>query len=58
VTYRPIVKRWHCKQRQFLSNGSVNTFQLLSSRFLIMQQLDTKIQEPCFLCGPCRIVIS
>jgi hypothetical protein len=40
VAYRPVAKQWLCKQRPFLGNGSVNTFPLLGSRFLIMQQLD------------------
>jgi hypothetical protein len=40
VTYKLIAKRWPCKQRPLLRNGSVNTFPLLGSRFLIMQQLD------------------
>jgi hypothetical protein len=40
VAYRSVAKQWLCKQRPFLGNGSVNTFRLLGSRFLIMQQLD------------------
>jgi hypothetical protein len=40
VAYKPVAKRRLCKQRPFLGNGSVNTFLLLGSRFLIMQQLD------------------
>jgi hypothetical protein len=31
---------------------------LLGSRFLIMRQLDATVKELCFLCGPCRDVIS
>jgi hypothetical protein len=40
VAYRPVAKQWLCKQRPFLGIGSVNTFPLLGSTFLIMQQLD------------------
>jgi hypothetical protein len=40
VACRPVAKRWLRKQQPFLGNGSVNTFPLLGSRFLIMQQLD------------------
>jgi hypothetical protein len=40
VAYRFFAKRWLYKQRPFLGNGSVNTFPLLGSIFLIMQQLD------------------
>jgi hypothetical protein len=32
--------RWTLIQGLFLANGSLNTFPLLGSRFLIMQQLD------------------
>jgi hypothetical protein len=32
----------------FLGNGSVNTFPLLGTRFLIMQQLDATIEELCY----------
>jgi hypothetical protein len=39
VSYRPVAKRRLCKQRQFLGNGSENTFPLIGSRFLITQQL-------------------
>jgi hypothetical protein len=35
VAYRPVAKRVLFKQRPFLGNGSVNTFPLLGSRFLI-----------------------
>jgi hypothetical protein len=38
--YQPVAKRWLCKQRPLLRNGSVNTVPLLGSRFLIMHQLD------------------
>jgi hypothetical protein len=58
VAYRPVAKRWLCKHLPFLGNGSVNTFPLLGSRFLIIQQLDATVEELCFLCGPCRDVIS
>jgi hypothetical protein len=40
VAYRSIAKQWLCKQWPFLGNSWVNTFPLLGSRFLIMQQLD------------------
>jgi hypothetical protein len=40
VACRLVAKQWLCKQRPFLGNGSVNTFQLLGSIFIIMQQLD------------------
>jgi hypothetical protein len=40
VAYRPVAKQWLYEQRPFLGNGSVNTFPLLNSRSLIMQQLD------------------
>jgi hypothetical protein len=33
VAYRPVAKRRLCKQRQFLGNGSVNTFPLLGIDF-------------------------
>jgi hypothetical protein len=40
VAYRPVGKQWLYKWWLFLgSSGSVNTFPLLGSRFLIMQQL-------------------
>jgi hypothetical protein len=39
VAYRPVAKQWLCKQRPLLGNSSVDTFLLLGSRFLIMQQL-------------------
>jgi hypothetical protein len=58
VAYRPVAKWWLCKQRLFLDSGLVNTFPLVSNRFLIMQQLGTTIAELCFLCGSCRDVIS
>jgi hypothetical protein len=47
-----------CKQRPSLGNGSVNTFPLLGSRFLIMQQLDYNNGNGVFLRGPCRDIIS
>jgi hypothetical protein len=37
VAYRTVAKQWRCKKRPFLGNGSVNTFPLLSRRFLITQ---------------------
>jgi hypothetical protein len=43
VVYRPVAKRGLCKQRPLLCNGTVNT---------------PLQQELCFLCGPCRDVIS
>jgi hypothetical protein len=42
-----------CKQRLFLGNGLVNTFPLLSSRFLIMQQLDYNSENGVYLCRLC-----
>jgi hypothetical protein len=51
-------ERWADIPGSFLDNGSVNTLPLLGSRFLIMQQLDGTIKDLCFLCGPCRDVIS
>jgi hypothetical protein len=54
VAYRQVAKLWLCKQRPFLGNSSVNTFQFLGSIFLIMQQLDATIERLCFLCGSCR----
>jgi hypothetical protein len=58
VAYRLVARWWLCKQRLFVDSGLINTFPLLSSRFLIMQQLDATIEELCFLCGSCRDVIS
>jgi hypothetical protein len=58
VAYRPTSKQRLRKQRPFLGNGSVNTFPLLGSRFLTMQQLDATIEELFFLCGPCWDLIS
>jgi hypothetical protein len=56
VAYRPVAKRWLCKQRPFLGNDLVNTFPLLG-RFLIKQQLDYNNENWVFLRGPCRDVI-
>jgi hypothetical protein len=47
-----------CKQRLFLSNGSVNMFLLLGSRFLKMQQFDYNNGNKMFLHGLCQDVIS
>jgi hypothetical protein len=58
VAYGPVAKQWHCKQRPFLGSNQVNTFPLLCSRLLIMQQLETTIEMLCFLHGPCRGVIK
>jgi hypothetical protein len=58
VAHRSVATERHCKQRSFLGNGSVNTFPLLGSRFLIMQQLDYNSGNRVFLRGPCRDVIS
>jgi hypothetical protein len=58
VAYRPVANRWLSEQRPFLGNSSVNTFPLLGSRFLIMQQLDYNNGNGVFLRGPCRAVIS
>jgi hypothetical protein len=58
VAYRPIAKRRFCKQRPFLGNGSVNTFSLLGSRFLIMQQLDYNNGNGMFVSVPYRDVTS
>jgi hypothetical protein len=51
LAYRPVAKLWLCKQRPFLGNSSVNTFPLLGTGFLIMQQLD-------YNNGPCWDIIS
>jgi hypothetical protein len=40
LAYRPVAKWWLREQQMFLGSGSVNTFLLLDSIFLIMQQLD------------------
>jgi hypothetical protein len=48
VAYRPVAKRWLCKRRPFLGNISVNTFPLLGSRFLIMQQLNATNSRTVF----------
>jgi hypothetical protein len=58
VAYRPTAKGWLCKQSPFLGNGSVNTFPLLGSRLLIMQQLDYNNGNLVFLCGLCWSVTS
>jgi hypothetical protein len=58
VAYRPVTKKLLCKQWPFLGNGSENTFLLLGSKFLIMQQLDYNNGNVMFLCDPCRDVIS
>jgi hypothetical protein len=58
MAYRPVAKRWLCKQWQFLGNGYVNTFPLLGSRLLTMQNLDYNNGNGAFLRGPCRDVIS
>jgi hypothetical protein len=58
VAYRPAAEEWLHKQRPFLGNGSVNTFPLLGSRFLTMQQLEATTKGLFFLCGPWRDVIS
>jgi hypothetical protein len=50
--------RWADIPGKFLGNGSVNTFPLLGSRFLIIQHLDYNNGEMCFLRGPCREVIT
>jgi hypothetical protein len=50
--------RWADIPGLFLGNGSVNTFPLLGSRFLIIQQFDYNSGELCFLRGPCREVIT
>jgi hypothetical protein len=58
VAYRPVAKQRLCKQRQFLGRFSINTFPLLGSILLIMQQLDYNSGNGVFLRGPCRDVIS
>jgi hypothetical protein len=58
VSYRPVAKRRFCKQLPFLDNGSVNTFTLLGSKFLIMHKFDYNKGNGIFLRGPCRDVIS
>jgi hypothetical protein len=45
-----------CNQWPFMGNGSVNTFPLLGSRFLIMQKLSYNNGDEVFLHGPCRCV--
>jgi hypothetical protein len=57
AAYRPVAKRWLCKQRPFLGNGSVNRFPLLGSTFFIIQQLSYNNGNGVFLRGPCRGVI-
>jgi hypothetical protein len=42
----------------FVGNGQVNTFLLLHSRFLVMQQLDYNNGKAVFVCGPCQDDIS
>jgi hypothetical protein len=56
LAYRPLAERQLCKQRPFLGNGSVNSFPLLGSRFLIMQQLDYNNGNGVFLRVPLRDV--
>jgi hypothetical protein len=58
VAYRPIIKWWLHKQRSFLRNSWVNTFMLIGSRFLIMQQLNYNNGNRVFLCGLCQDIIS
>jgi hypothetical protein len=43
-----MVLLWADIPRTFLGNGSVNTFPLLGSRFLIMQQLDYNTRRTVF----------
>jgi hypothetical protein len=57
VVYRPVTKRWLCKQQPFLGNSLVNTFLLLGSRFLIKPQLDYNNENGVFLCGSCQGII-
>jgi hypothetical protein len=58
VEYRSVVRRWLCKQRPFLGNGSVNMFPLLGTIFLTMRQLEYNNENGVCLHGPCRDVIS
>jgi hypothetical protein len=46
--YRPVTKGWLCKQLPLLGNDSVNTFPLLGSTLLIMQQLNYTVETWCF----------
>jgi hypothetical protein len=46
---------WHIYQ--LLSCNSVNS-DIFWSRLLIMQHLEATVEEMCFLCSPCRGVIS
>jgi hypothetical protein len=41
--YRPVAKRWLCKQRPFLGNSSVNMFPLLGNN-----TWTTTIETDCF----------
>jgi hypothetical protein len=50
--------RWADIPDPFLGNDSINTFPLLGSRFLIMQQLDYNNGKGVFLRGPCPDVTS
>jgi hypothetical protein len=43
VAYISVDKRWHCKRRPLLGN---------------VRKMHATIEELCFLCGPCRYVIT
>jgi hypothetical protein len=59
MAYILVAKRWLCKRRPFWGGfGSGNTFPLLGSRFLIMQQLDYNNGNWVFLLCRYRDVIS
>jgi hypothetical protein len=48
VAYRPIPKWLFCKQGMFLANSLINTFLLLASRVLIMEQLGYNNENTVF----------
>jgi hypothetical protein len=68
VAYRPVTKRWLCKQRPLISNAR-NMYvrnsrtTTLCSRFLDNGLVNTPLQQwsycwkRCFLFGPCKMVI-
>jgi hypothetical protein len=48
VAHRHVAQQWVCKQWPLLLNGSINTFPLLGSRFLIMQHMDHNNRRSAF----------
>jgi hypothetical protein len=69
VTYKPVAKRWLCKQRPLLGNARNihahnnrrTVFYVVRVATVAMQrrgkQASAKIEALCFLRGPCRWVI-